>query len=390
MGNAYYSSGERDEETGEYIRPKVWDDKIVHNNENAPAQPVEPKAFDSKTKSYIPKEFDNGYYIDHKEKYYKHATQYWDWEYFRRYANAVYDAYKNMAEYFFTNLKPIEPNDIPYFVNLAETPHQDININNLIAAENQLVKQFSRSNRTIQAKINKHSALSRLQMYDAKTWVMFFALTDKIPVKDNISLKKNYSNMDKNNIEHVMKVFRSAKLLNFHIKSNVSKAILGKYKGIANEVYNILKFSAVYDDVVKSVDGVTIEECSAIGNELTPKLAIAAETNDRIKSLFKFYNLYSNIKHVIQKTNTKTYMWKNGSSEWFIYSGDEKEDIGKDYYQECKRYFSACEKLKAKLSEDDTPFYKDVDKIYHELHEAILNATDSYNASHLAKYHESN
>lgn len=391
MSNAYYSSGERDEETGERVRPKIWDDTIAQPAEKVPAPQAEEKdSHTPKVTKSFPKEFDDYYYIDHRDKYLRSDTKYWDWEYFRKYSDEVYSAYKNMAQHFYTAMKPVELGALPFFVDLSVAPDADLTVEDLVNAERQLIKQFGRTNRTIQAKINKHSALARLQMYGAKTWVMYLALQGKIPVKDNLNLKKIYSTMDKDNIEHVLKVFRYAKLLKYYFKKYVSVATLGENKVTANEVYGGLTFNSVYDEVIKSIDGATIEDCREIEKEFTSKLSLAAETDDRIKSLFKFYNLYSEMKFVIQKTIIKNHMWKNGSREWFIFSGDENEFVGKDYYQECKNYLSACEKLRDKLSEDDIPFYKDVCKICDELNETILNASDSYKESHLLKYDEPN
>lgn len=384
MSNAYYSSGERDEETGEYIKPKLWDNRAILNKTQADEKQEEPKA--KPTFAPLPKEFDNDYYIERRDKYDRHTSQYWDWEYFRRYAKEVLCSYKNMAGYLYTTMPPIDPGDVPNFVDITKPPEDEIDIDDLIVAESQLIRQFARSKRTIQAKINKHSALSRLQMYAAKTWVMYFALTGKVPIKDNVSVKTNYTNLDKGDIEQVLKMYRSVKLLEFYIKRYVPRAILGKYKETYREVYKTLSFDEIYDEIIKSVGGATLDDCIDIEKELSPSLVSTAESDQRIKSLLKFYNSYLQMRHMANKTNIRTYMWNNGDKGRFIYSGDDGEDTGKDFYQESKKYLKACLKLKSKLNENDMPFYKDVCKICNELQEAIQNATDAYNISHLTKY----
>ncbi len=378
MSYAYYSSGERDEETKEYVRPNKWDSKILKSNELVDEQN------DTKQVFYdLPKEFDSQYYIEKQNQYSKNdfRSPYWEWYRLRQYSKAVFDMYKNIAYQFYSTFsEDVDNIDLPKFV-LRE--NKNVNFDALAKVldnvENELIAQFSRNNRTVQAKINRHKPLENLQNYGMNTWLMYHILNKSIdiPLKNALRFKQAYLQTDENNSLDLIRIYRGCKILQrnylIYLRPNFMKN-QGHY------LYEDMDITLKYDELVKSLGGVTSNECEEILSSIRPKIANIKDTSTGIKKLIEFYHRFDDIYRTVWEIKQACQVWQQEKGWYIFYDNSYGGDV--DVFVRGEGYKKFLVSLLANGEDYDEIYLYDINKLLKELNNALDLAKPIHDISH--------
>lgn len=375
MSYAYYSSGERDEETNEYVRPKKWDSKVSGNI----LLDSESEQNQTETAISLPKEFDSSYYLE-KQKKAKFDADIWDWIRYRKYAQAVYEMYKNITYNFYKKYaEDIEDLDFPAFINKDSNVNLDELAKRLDNAETELSSQFYRNNRTVQAKINRHKTLENLQDYAVKTWIMYHILNHSmdIPLKNSIRFKKVYESLDESDAINLIRIYRGCKILQRNYRIYVRSNFMEKQ---GHYLYKDVDIKEKYDSLVASLNGITSKECEDILQDIRPKIADIKENNQDLKNLIMFYHKYDDIQRTVWEIKRIGQEWEQNKG-WYVFF-DSSYDDGKDVYIRGENYKRFCEQVAKECKSLDEIFQADIKKIITELDEALQYSKQAHDISH--------
>lgn len=373
MSFAYYSSGEKDDETGEYIKPEKWDKNVNINLGEIKESKQEV--------SHFPPEFDPEYYIE-KQNNAKIDSEKWDWIKYAQYAQAVFNMYKNVAYKFYTKYADnIKNMNLPDFV-LDNSNQTDIDIlaKKLDNSEKELIAQFSRYGRTVSAKINRHKRLENLQNYAVFGWIMYHILNHSlgIPLNNSIRFKSVYENMNEDNAIDLIRIYRGCKILQRNYRIYVRNNFMEKQ---GHYLYKDIDIKEKYDELVKNLNGITSKECEAILQRIRPKIASLKNQNSSLKNLIDFYHRYDDIQRTIYEINRINNEWIQNKG-WYVFCDSSYSD-GQDVYKRGENYKRFCEQVKNNCSQYDEIFVKDIEKLLNELNEALISANIAHKASHI-------
>lgn len=375
MSFAYYSSGERDEETGEYIKPERWD----HYSESIQGSML--KQSKEENPVSIPPEFDPQYFID-KRNSARTDSEAYDWLRYGQYANTVRTMFSSVAYRFYTKYSQnIDELQLPEYI-LQSNTEQDIDLlaKNLDNSEKNLVSQFARNNRTVQAKINKHKRLENLQNYAVRTWLMYHILNHSIdiPLKNSLRFKAVYKDLDQGNQLDLLRIYRGCKILERNFRIYLRPTFM---ENQGHYLYKDVDISRVYDDIVRNLGGITAKQCQGILSSIRPKIFQMKNENREAKYIINFYHYFDDIQRTIYEIKRIGAEWKE-SGGWNIFQDSSYgDDI--DVYLRGKKYKTFCTEVAKACKNYDKMFIQDVNKVIEELSFALTDNSSAYISSRL-------
>lgn len=315
----------------------------------------------------VPLEFDPDYYARMQEKFGKYSPDYWEWEKLRKYSKAVYSFYRQAIAQFYCKYS--------LFVTPTRFEEAALNLKNedlvkladaLIQAEGDLIRQFERNGRTVVARINKYSTLTRLREYAARAWVMWGALNKKFFVSDAVNFKKAYDDLDLSQDLSKLKVFRGCAIMRYNLGGAKSDAIVKKLNR-PEEIYAGINSLEVLNELLGKIGAFKTTDYT----KLLTNVEVANLTKE-YPALMNIYLNYDCIKYIVKMMNYKAQRYnKAGCMCSFAEEIDGNSvDI---YLMTCK----FCDEIKSVLGQGVDPlFERDLSKLLLEL-EAALNCAES-------------
>ncbi len=381
MSYIYYTSGERDDDTNEYVTPAKWKGEPANLSKLLNAEPKP----EMKGKPVpLPREFDDDYYEEKRDKYIRQSREYWDWDRMRIYADKVYFAYKLLSRAFIANFE-LKEVSFPDWAMDGSSKNVDIDksIENLNRAEIELVRQFYKyRERSIIAQFNKHSALRKVQACGAEAWMMFHSLRGDVPVKSSLLFNERLKNLNLNVIEDALIAYRGCIVLSRQLNLYVKPRIIDSQHGL-NEIYSNLDSLEVYDKLMKKIGCITSTDIADIKSRVEPMLRVEAKSNSIINKVMNFYDrmdsilkLSYDIRRVTNRVKDNYESSSGGIFLLFPYfqDGDDLFVLGKEYLEYLDKMI--------KIDYPSKFIMYDINNVYKDLSSVMKQATPWYNRTH--------
>ena len=367
MSFAYYSSGERDEETGEYILPetrareqskaKRQGERVDGDQSNATAPVV------------YPPEFDEQFFRDRQNEA-KSNSRVYDWLRYMQYMNSICAMYPFVAYKFYAKYaKDINSLKLPdYIMKVDRTQNGEILASNLDGAERTMIAQFAHNRREVQTCINRYKRLERLQNYGVKAWLMYYTLYDtlEIPLKNSLRFKAVYENLNQAEPLDQLRIYRGCKIMARNFRVHLPKNLMAS-KG--HYLYQDVDISKIYDEIIASIGGMTAEECQEILTNIRPKITQLKEQDKEMKAIIDFYHYFDDLKRTIYEINRLGADWQeNGGRQTFL---DSSYGDNVDVYLCGEKYKEFCTKILPVCKKYDQIFVRDVEMVLEELQYAL-------------------
>ena len=384
MGSAYHSSGERDEETGEYRKPDKWDKNSSELWKTMLSVPeAEPEIV--KTKQDLPKEFDEDYYIEKRdrysrESYIRDSVDYWCWERYRTYANAVFNFYRAVASQFYATYAP--DMELP---GILDTKSQNDNIDELAVLlddqERKLMSQFTKSNRTVRAKINKHTTLARLESYATKAWLMYHVCKGDIaiPVRNAIGFTRFYAQADRSDDIDMIRIYRGCQLLQRNFRLYIKSKFLFKQDHF---LYTDVDARIPFNEILESINVINIQKNDEIQTEISPDIERLKEKDMKFRFLIDFYRAFDDMQHTLYEIDYITHKYRESPSEGISLYSLSSYGVGVDVFDRGLKYYKWCKIESSKYDDIDDLFANDIKKMIDRLYSSLTDAKDIYNHTH--------
>lgn len=321
----------------------------------------------------LPLEFDVDYYLEKREEFGKYSPDYWEWTKFKNYALSVFEFFRHVVAAFYNKYPIADSKNLLSFVDLKL---KQKNLDSLAdAVENsqaELLKQYSRSNRKIKAKINRYEPLKRLRKYAASAWIMFYALKQNLFVNEAIKFKNSYSKLDLNNDIDVLKAFRGATLIKYNLKKLVGNQFLTQTLKLPHDIYGDVDGISLFNNILKSVNGFGYNDYDLILNSVFEKVEVLKqkEAYSSLINIYKNYGYINNLIMQIAKLSNSFYSKTNTHYGLFI------DEAGEDLVKHANIISALVSKvLKTQL---DPLFVKDLTKIKTKLENVLDYSAQAY------------
>ncbi len=382
MSFAYYSSGERDEETGEYRKVSAWDKKFNEEFNKAyvkkesgqpsvsPVPPVSPVAD-------LPKEFTFDYYNEKIAKYDKSSLEYWEWVKFKMYARAVLRLYEQTS-IIFKQAFNLDTSLFDDYLNLNAKP-LDLQtlVEELKTAEAALYNQFSKSRRTVQAKFNKHPTLARVKHIGAKSWMMTHAILNNVPLKSMRNFTQVYQNLDKTKDEDIVRAYRGYVILKRALSLYLHPKKLLIHSDTIYENENVYD---IFNELCEMVGAYNTNDIEEIKESINPNLS-RLEEDAYYGKIISFYSHYDDIHKTFYdiKKIAKDYYDGIGMNFDIFYDIDNGTE---DIYQKGTKYLDLIKSIK-ELPNLAELFLLDLNQIEKLGETALTYASKAHTATHI-------
>lgn len=346
MSNSYYYGGDRDDannySSNDWRSAKKIFDKPL-SKKVAPQPSVTFK---------IPSCFDEDFYNDHAHKYSKSSEDYWEWKKFCGYAIEVYSFFRQAAVEFYSKYPPVEK--LPDFVDLKlkQENLQEV-LEHVMSAENTVIMQFNRSRRTLKAKLDSIKRLREVRDYAAMAWLMHYASTANLYIKDAINFKNAIDKQYNFNDDlDVIKTFRGCHILkqktNLAIKPNLLTTKLQR----PQDLYADVDATKIINNLLKTVGGYDLASYDMILSNITDRIEELKE-NSNYAPLIYFYENYAKMKRYISYVKNKMF---------FVQDKDIFKNL-KNFTDYIHKFLNANENLDEILKRDLINFVKEAEEI---------------------------
>ncbi len=356
MSYAYYSSGEKID--GEYHLP-----------ETGTIKKVEPELI------VYPKEFDFEYYKSMRDKYNSSCPDYWEWETFRLYCKACSAMLKQVSFEFCKKYNvEIGKLNLPSFIT-GEEQHENLEDlqTNLAASEAKISSQFSRSNRKVQAKLNKHRALEKLRDYAALTWMLYYAVNENY-LTTALKFKKIYESLNFDEDLNVIRALRGVLIMKRNANALTQDMLIDKRHNRSSDLYSSVDARAIYNDLAVCAGADGLDRYDEILEELKPRLEIL-KTDKRYAHLIYFYENYDYLNKLILNIDKIAATYNNWSFDRCGVFRNVEGFTG-DIYAKAQSFLEIIDIIKQNITEP--LFVNDVLKAEEKLKICLENARDAY------------
>ncbi len=361
MANFYYNGGDRDDVNN--YSASNW--KKPAKNVTTPISKPETVKF------IIPDCFDEDFYIKNREKFSNSSLDYWEWTKFLRFSNAVYSFYRQMSAEFYSNYTPIKP--IPEFIDLKlKKENLDDILTSINYAENQLIEQFDKSRRTLKAKVNTIKPLKEVVNYAATAWIMYFANTENLYIKNSINFKNKYAEYDFENDLDILKAYRGCVVMKYLTSKVIDENLITEKINRSNKIYGNIDAEKLTNQLLETVGGFTTYDYNKIQEELLEKLE---NLNPEYDNLVWFYKNYIKMQETAKKVQEITENNKLLLSTSFEVDGENLYEKLAEFYVFALNLLDD-ESLDDVFKQDLNIFAKKLGKITKESRETYLQTQD--------------
>ncbi len=389
MSFVYYSSGERDEETNEYVTPA----KYIPSGVVSFTIPEQEQKSSEKKVPFIelPLELQNKYYIDKRNRYLRHTHEYWDWDKLRYYASKVSLFYPTITKLFLNTFAPDMASNFPEWARNGSSKVVEIDpiVESMNVVEGELVRQFYHfRERSVIPQFNKHSTLRRVQSYGAEAWMMFHALRGDIPVKTALKFKSKYDELNLDEELDQLLAYRGCIVLKRQLSLYVKSDMLTTSGHGLQDLYTNLDSRAVYDNLMKKIGAFTTRDYDDIIAKVKPNLLEIAKNDAKMCKLLEFYDNFDNImkitydlKHITKELvalRDQSYFPRDFSHTYSYIVND------RDYFELANRWLVYLKRINCIDTSSEVIKY-DIDTLFNRLEDAIIEATPWHYLCHEAK-----
>jgi len=339
-----------------------------------------------------PKALSKKYYEEHRNKSENGSKDWYVWNSFGKYAQAVREFY--CAVMAVLNKTVYMPVDLPeYILETASLTGKELETNmpmlealaqNMVKAEDELLTCLDRNRTSIAARCNKHKTLNELRDYAAKAWMVY----DNFKVDNfyHAVIDFNSRNQDKDMTKdrdialvtmghYKAKNFVRTKV-NGYFSTNAAKTPFQNRHGRSIRIYEDLDAGKLFTELMEMFNGYNYQE-----REEEIKILSQNATEELPKQIIEFYKNFADVKRVYKKL---LYMFKEYQEGYVIdnYTDESylvKTGMRRNLYEVAVNYFKELTHILTRAQEVEG--YKFVLKdiyLLEKLEEAIEKHKDIY------------
>lgn len=303
----------------------------------------------------LPKELEEDYYLDYRDGYSRHACEFWDWEYFRRFMEKVKLMYQVVISEFARKFPRIDKSKIPAWVNLNDEERFDLEdiASRLTNAEKELAEQLNKFKpRSVLTYCRRYKPLDRVRRMSAQSWTIYHAmqkdLADDLPIKDPLAFAKAYEKFLSSGLHdasELLTMYRGVKVVKREVNLHVKTDFLAKAHPSA-DLYADIIGEEMYGNMIELIGGLRVEKYDEIENELRLSLSPVLSTDNQVREIVEIYDEYDTIYKLIYDVNHITGKLVNlrlntPRNDYFMpmFAYDSTDGSGSyDMYEKCIEY----------------------------------------------------
>lgn len=283
------------------------------------------------TKLVVPEEFDFAFYDAQKKGLDSSNPDFWGWDAFKWYANAVFKFFRQECAQFYAKFPLQAGFELPDFVNLNVKP---VDIDKVVETLNQseatLLRQFDFAHvshpRKVQAQINKNPKLKRVRDYAGKAYIMLLANAKKLYFADAIKFKNIFNSFNLEDEQDILKAYRGCQVMSYYANKAINNKMLNKFLKLPEKIYGQFNAVAQTNNLLESVGAFKTTDYAAILEEITPKLQnLKQNANDaNLVQIYKNFAWLNNLAEQIKTYATTGYFnaeFENASIEELVKNG---------------------------------------------------------------------
>ena len=374
MANAYYSSGERDED-GVFVLPKPWDDavnKMMKSNITKNPQP-QPDWVDD-DEHYFKIDFD--FFKLKKNKFNPKSREYWDWAHFINYAYSSVKLYAQAMSAFYK-----------VYLNQHKTFGYNESIKGLKASiekqnetEGKLARQFLNRGQDADKFFNKYAKVRTVVDLSAEAWTIVHALSNKCELNaSDISMLMDFSSRLRtavlSNAETAkVNLYRLGHIARWHIrKSNLPELLMREHPGI---IYWNKDASSYLDELISLTNGVKTKEVQSTIDKARNDINESGTNEER--AYVKFYDARWKMEGAIKVLSIATKDWEEGKHNVGMFNIVRNDVEGEDSFVVANKYLDFCKKILPTIEVLGEKYVRDVQEQIKKLSSAIAHSKQAH------------
>lgn len=302
---------------------------------------------------------------------------------FKKYAEVVYEFYRQVMYYFNTKHNII---DMPEYIKNSEKAQCNLTdlADMLYAREQNLLRAYDGNDSKLLSTIAKSKHMSEVKEFAAQAWLMYTSLTQLNDFVGYLKyIQECYNSADLDNQSHIANIYGLNIQANYYVDANINNffsisrnGLFMKKRPLSARLYQDIDANKSFDLLVSGVGGYVVAD-----HQDVPKLKEKVDEDSIEYRIIGFYDHYRDMKYVKHKLRVIAKRpIEEAKNDIFIFYDNyhvEEEKKNRDMYIVAMRYYKACKSLITQIPVR-SKIYKDVVEMFEDLERVLVDCEDLY------------